>query len=480
MSTLLNKYFHQPKPVKAAFWFTVCNIIPKCISLFTAPLYIRLLTTEQYGTYIIYASWVGIVSVFATLNIGAAGFYNGIQKYEVDRNAYTSTMQGLSTITTIVVFLIYVLFRKYMDVIFRLPPVLMMLMFFQCLFSPAFIFWSMCQRFDFKYRLLITINLAMVILSPLASIFYIQQTAHKGEALVAGIFGTQTIIFSVFYIYNFLNGRRFYDKEYWKFVLNFNLPLIPHYLSGIILGQADRLMIDQLVGREQGGIYGFAYNLSWAISVFISGVNASFVPWVYQMLKLQRYNDVRKIVNILVVFFAIITLFFVLVAPEMVHVIATPQYYNAIWIIPPVALSTFIVFVYESFGIINFYFKATKLIMIGTSVGAISNILLNLFCIPRYGYITSGYTTMISHIIIAIAYYLFMRKVCLRNDIGKYQIFDIRFILIVAIGLLSCSVFLMLLYNLIIPRYIIIMVGMCFFIIKRKMFIGMFKSIKLK
>ena len=56
-------------PVKAAFWFTVCSIINKCIQLITVPIFTRILTTTEYGQYSIFVSWQSILLIIATLNI---------------------------------------------------------------------------------------------------------------------------------------------------------------------------------------------------------------------------------------------------------------------------------------------------------------------------------------------------------------------------------------------------------------------------
>jgi O-antigen/teichoic acid export membrane protein len=478
MLALLHKYFHQPQPVKAAFWFTVCNIIPKGISLFTAPIYIRLLTTEQYGLSSIYGTWHGILSIFATLYLEAGVFSVGMVQYDNDRDTYASAMQGLSTTITAILFVGYILFREKINSIINLPTILMLLMFAQCFFSPAYGFWSNRQRFEYKYHALIAVMLFMMILSPVIAIVCIQRTIHKGEAFVVGIFGTQVVFFISFYIRNFLKGKRYFNKEYWKFALKFNLPLIPHYLSYIVLGQVDRIMIDRIVGRGQTGIYSLAYNFSFAISVVVNGINASFSPWILQALKAKRYINIKKTSNILTVFFAVIALMFIAVAPEIIYIITTPAYYEAIWIIPPVTISAYLIFVFSMPGGLLFYFAETRFIMIASTVGALCNIILNFLCIKRYGYLAAGYTTFISYGVITVAYYLSMFKVCQKHDMATIQALNIHFIVFTTLVLLLLSSVFMVFYNLPFIRYIIILIGICASLIKRKMIVNAFKHIK--
>ena len=57
-------------------------------------------------------------------------------------------------------------------------------------------------------------------------------------------------------------------KKYWKYAILFNLPLIPHYLSQIVLNSADRIMISSMVGESEAGIYSLAYSLSSIMTLF--------------------------------------------------------------------------------------------------------------------------------------------------------------------------------------------------------------------
>ena len=81
LKTLVDKYKSLSAPVKASIWFTVCNIIQKGIALISTPIFTRIMTTQQYGVYTIYQSWYQVLTIFATLNLSAGIFNNGLTKY---------------------------------------------------------------------------------------------------------------------------------------------------------------------------------------------------------------------------------------------------------------------------------------------------------------------------------------------------------------------------------------------------------------
>ena len=67
---------------------------------------------------------------------------------------------------------------------------------------------------------------------------------------ILGIVGVQVCICVPIIVFQFCKGKEFFSKEYWGYALRIGIPIVPHYLSGIILNQGDRIMIDKMVGRK--------------------------------------------------------------------------------------------------------------------------------------------------------------------------------------------------------------------------------------
>lgn len=72
-------------PAKAAIWYTISSIVQKGIGMFFIPVYVHLMSTEEYGTYTLFQSWEGIVMIFTTLNLAAYVFNNCLARSEYDR-----------------------------------------------------------------------------------------------------------------------------------------------------------------------------------------------------------------------------------------------------------------------------------------------------------------------------------------------------------------------------------------------------------
>ncbi len=473
------KYHAIPAAVKVSLWFAICSILQKGISFVTVPLFTRMMTSVQYGQFSIYQSWYSIISVFATLNLSYGVFNNGMTKYPNDRNRLLSSMQGLSTTVTLLLFIIYLFFQKYINALTGLSTVMMLVMFAEFLMAPALSFWSTRQRYEFKYIALVIVTLGISIASPLVGFLAVMNSVNKGFARIISIALINVCVGLFFYIFNAIKGKVFFVREYWLFALKFNLPLIPHYLSMIVLAQSDKIMIEHLCGEAEVAIYSVAHSLSLVMNIVTNSINAAYIPWTYQVLSKNKLGVLKKTSNTLLIGIATISWIPVILAPELMWIMAPVEYGEAIWVIPPISTSVFFTFLYSLFGNIEFYFEKNKFVMVASMIGAVSNIALNAWLMPIFGYLAAGYTTMICYMLFAIAHYIFMRKVC-KEKLSVKSVYDDKMIALISAMYLACTIIAMCTYKFVILRYGVLFVVSIFVVIKRNKIISFLKIIKNK
>ena len=87
MNKLKEKWRALPPAAKASTAYLICNIVQKCLSFFTMPLFTNLLTEEQYGQVTVYGSWSGILSILLTLNLAYGSFSTAMVKFEEERDS---------------------------------------------------------------------------------------------------------------------------------------------------------------------------------------------------------------------------------------------------------------------------------------------------------------------------------------------------------------------------------------------------------
>ena len=271
-------------------------------------------------------------------------------------------------------------------------------------------------------------------------------------------------------------GKIFYSKKFWIYALGFNLPLVPHYLSQTVLNSADRIMIERMVGESESGIYNLAYSLSLIMTLFNTALMQTLSPWIYQKIKEKKNKDIAPIAYITLVMIAAVNLLLILLAPEAVAIFASKEYYEAIYVIPPVAMSVFFMYSYDLFAKFAFYYEKTKVIMIASVSGALLNLILNYIFIKKYGYTAAGYTTLVCFMVYSIAHYLFMRKVCRECCDGMYPYNTGKILLITASFLIAGFVF-MATYNYPLIRYGLVGIVVAMLIIMRNKIITVVKNI---
>ena len=473
----INKYRGMAIQAKASIWYTICNFLQKGISFIIVPIYVRLLTTAEYGDWSVFQSWRDILIIFASLNLFSGVYTKTLVDNKDDRDRYTSSMQGLGTVVSLGMFVIYFFTHDWCNRIIGLETPYMLLLFLYFIVYPAFSFWGTRQRVEYKYKPMVLITVLISVLTPVVSIILLLKTNLRTNAVILGYLLVQCSIGLFFYIYQFWKGKCFYHKGYWIYASKFNIPLIPHYLSLIVLGQSDRIMIKHYCGESDAGIYSFAYQIASAINALIVAINGSRVPWTYEQLKKRVYNKLKKITNTLVLMMAGMVLFVALISPEIIKIIGTRDYQVAVYVIPVVTLGVYYTFVYDLYASIEFYFGATKYVMYASVTGALLNIILNAIFIPQYGFIAAAYTTLVCYLIFMIVHYLFSKKVLKQQQIDD-PIYDNRIVFSLSGVLTIIGLGCMLTFPYTSVRLILIIGLLVVCIIKRKTIKGLFSFMK--
>jgi len=363
-------------------------------------------------------------------------------------------MQGLCTTITAGLFVVYIVASEFWNGLLGMSSFYMYIMFIELLFFPAYNFWAAKERYDYKYKGIILVTLIVALGNPITGVIAVLNSAHKAEARIVSYVLIQVCVGLIFYIFNMYKGKRFFDKAYWKFALAFNIPLVPHYLSSVVLSKADLIMIGNMVGKDQAAIYSVAYNIAAMISIVVSAINNSFTPYMYKSIKNGEYDGIRRNSTMLIVLIGLTSIAAMVLGPEVIAIFAPEEYYDAIWVIPPVACSMYFSFLYPLFSTVEFYFEKPKLVMMASCVGAVTNIVLNYLLIPVFGYYAAGYTTLFCYIMYSFAHFYFARKLCNENGI-RSQLFNMKAIAILSVVILAAIPVVSLLYRFMVIRYVL-------------------------
>ena len=477
----LQKYRNMSIPAKAGLWFTICGFLQKGISFITTPIFTRILTVKQYGVVSVFNTWVELISILCTFNLFLGGFNNGMRDYKDRRDEYVSAIQGLITFITIVWICIYIAFHSLWNDLLEMNTSIVLLMFAQILASSALSLWAARERFEFRYKLLVVLTISNTLLGTVIPILAILVSSPENGANARRVSHAFSIIIlcGCVYIYNIKNGKTVFSKELWKSAFLFNLPLLPHYLSTMVLNHSDRIMISKMVGSSEAGIYSVAYSAAMILNILATSINQSFAPWIYGEIDKKEYSKISKTGNAMFIGMALVLMVMIAFAPECVYFFAGSKYTDAVKIIPSVASSLYFIFMYQIFANVEFYFKRNRFIAYASMIGAILNLVLNYFGIRLFGYIAPGYTTLICYIVFGVAHYAFMRKIC-KEELDSIKLFDSKTIFGIAVLLIAFSVIMVFVYSYTLIRYLILLSIIVITIINKDNLINSIKTFKNK
>lgn len=423
LKKLLRYYNSLSVQIRATMWFFVCSVLQRGISTITTPIFTRLLTTAEYGQFSTFNSWLSICQIIVTLSLSLGVYTMGIVKFKEEEKVFTSSLQGLNLVLCLGWTGIYLLSRDFWNGLFDLTTVQMLAMLVMIWATATFGFWMTTQRNQFRYHMLIAVTLIVSILKPLVGIFFVTHAEDKVTARILGLALVEFVAYSGFFVSQMRRGKKFVSVKFWKYAVIFNLPLIPHYLSSTILGSSDRIMIKNMVSDSAAGIYSLAYSVSLIMLMVNDSLNKTMSPYLYQKMREKDYQSMSKVVYPSLAIVAAANLLLIAVAPEIIAIFAPDEYMDAIYVIPPVAMSGLIQYYYLCFAPFEFYYEKRAWTTIGTTVSAVTNLVLNYIGIRMFGYYAAGYTTLICYTINSSMHYYLMRRVCktYMDDIKPYK-----------------------------------------------------------
>lgn len=317
------------------------------------------------------------------------------------------------------------------------------------------------NRYKVKSLLMMLPNIFQVVFG-IVLIYAIHKNAYHERVIgsVAGVFVCAAVLFVVMIVGNY----QLWNKKYYSYVLRISVPSILSSIAYMVMQQSDHIMITAFVGAKYTAVYGLVYYIGNVLYAFLQATNGAFQSWAYHALDSGNYSGIKQIQKWYLCFFLIVSIGLLMISPEVIKILAPSSYWDFRYIPPFLAGSCMLVLntFYATVG--EFYKKAGK-VSLCVAAAAISNIILNMIFIPKYGAIAAAYTSFFSYVVLVLlGRYLiqFLHK-------GLYS--DKYFCLFSFFIIGNCILFL-LVYNNILLRYlcfISMLLGICLYAFNKRM-----------
>ncbi|GBF48826.1 hypothetical protein LPTSP4_03260 [Leptospira ryugenii] len=216
--------------------------------------------------------------------------------------------------------------------------------------------------------------------------------AYLYGVLVVGIFCSLAFLFE---LRNHIKLK--FELKHLKYMISYSIPLLPYSLSGVILAQFDKVMINDIIGKMETAFYSLAGNIAMAIPLLNSSFAMAWTPNFYNYMEKNDTNSLIYEFRLLLRVLFIASFVLVLFAKEVVTLLSTKTYGESIEVLPILILGYFIYISFTYYSWIFSFYKRNLFLSSVVLLGGVLNIVLNYFFITFYGYTAAAFTTMFAY-----------------------------------------------------------------------------------
>ena len=382
-------------------WLIAEKVIRLAVGLFVGVWVARYLGPEQFGTLSYAQAFVGLFGAVATLGMDGIVIKH-LVKDEGNSDLLLGTaftLKLLSAMVALVFICIVAVTTSNDNKDIIIITIIASALVFQSLNVIDFYFQSKVLS---KY--IVLVNLISQLIVSMIRIALILTNAPL--IAFAYVIMFDAIILAVGYIYVYKHKNLSFRQ--WKFnkltaseILKYSWPLA---LSGIVISiymKIDQVMIKEMLGNSSVGHYAAAVKISEAWYFVPIAINSSLFPAIINAKKRslkEFYNRLKILYSFMLLSAVAISIPTTIYSKNIINLLYKEQFDPAstvlmfhIWAGVLVSLGV----VTSSIVISN---NKQRNALIATSIGAISNIILNFFMIPRFGINGAAIATIISQI----------------------------------------------------------------------------------
>ena len=369
--------------------YAIPSIVSRALAVILIPLYTRVLTPADYGSFDLFLVFAALVNLTVALEVsqGVARYYSD-EKDAERRVVYVSSAFWL-TIICYSVFMSAALFfskelsylvmgQESMETAFQIGTIYIFI-------NGVFYLIQNQFRWEFNSVHYAIVSLIVFILTSVLAVFFTYVVEWGLAGLLLGMAGGALAgcIYGLWYLRHSFRFR--FQWARLKEMLVFSAPLIPSGIAVFVGQYIDRVMINQYLTLDDVGLFGIGFRVASIVGLVIVGFQGALTPLIY-----AHYRDpatpqhLARIFRIFTSFALLVFLLVSLFAKEILMVLTVPAYYEAasmvVFLVPAILLSN--MYIFAPGTAIE---KKTQLILWINVTGAALNVFLNTQLIPMFG-----------------------------------------------------------------------------------------------
>lgn len=391
--------------------FFLASFVPKAISFFMVPLYTHCLTTEQYGNIDLITTTVQLLMPILTLQVQDAVLVFAMNKKE-DPTKVLSTALWIVIAGFVLLLLgtVVVLTTGYVELEWG----------YIAFFLAHYLTGALTNIITYFVRALdrvknITVSsiIACVITvgSNLVSLLVFRWGING--YLFSNVLGH---LISLIYLCKSVRIRnyfvfRFSDWALIKRMVRFSLPLIVSALAWWANNSLDKYILEYFYGASSIGLLAVAYKIPTIVSLLSTTVSKAFSVSVLQNFSEKDEdgflgNSYGMMSFVMVMGSSVL----MLINIPLAKILFQNDFFDAWKLVPPLLVAATMNHISLSCQNISIAMGKTKLVSGTAMIGAIVNLILNLFMIPNMGAYGAALATAVGFSVVWLVRYIWMKQ----------------------------------------------------------------------
>jgi O-antigen/teichoic acid export membrane protein len=255
-------------------------------------------------------------------------------------------------------------------------------------------------------------SLANVLITVAGMVLFVAVFHWGAAGLVTGNFvGTLTVYIALVAYRREQLGLQF-DRKLLRAMQGFGMPLVPSALALWVINFVDRRFVIHYNGLAEAGVYSAAIKVASVVSFVILAFRTAWPAFAYSIDEdAAARRAYAFVLTYLLAVCSWMSLALGALAPWLVDGLTHPGYHRAE---KGVALLAFAFAVYAGYTVLAIgsgRARKTQLNWVVTGLGAVVNVALNFWLIPRYGMVGAAISTAAAYVVLFVAMTIYAQSV---------------------------------------------------------------------
>lgn len=399
--------------LNTALTFLAGNMLSKLISFFMLPIYTKQLLPEQLGSYDLVMSFINLVAPIAFFQV-----WDGMFRFSFDFQKEQDKQKVISNTVTVFAFGIgiYLLLFAGCHAYFHFT-------YFPYILLYGFVYalhyvYTYAARVFLKNKLFVFSGLLNTFVTALLNILWIAVLGWDIKAIylastIGALLQMAIIEWRVGVLRHF--RWRYADKCLMRSLLKFSGPLCIATVSYWLLSGFTKLIINQMLGADENGLYAVANRFASMITLAVTVVQFAWNETAYLMAEEQnRGKSYSVCIELMLTAVGFGIGVFCLVAKLLFPVLIDMQYAAAKWLIPATIIGVGANSLAGFSGTLFMTEKRTGFVLVSTAIAASLNVILGFVGTKLFGLHGAVVALMVAFLVLLV-----LRLIKLHN---KYSV----------------------------------------------------------